>query len=170
MKDNILQLFSSFIKNEIDEKFFSTQFKSSTGSDLTEGYCLEKINEGIQKHDGEMIDIFIQIGLVVAFTSKSIPILCKLLGLNCHHKHEDIAMLFKEFRDPDTVNCLYNAAELKFEYLAYDETYQFARKCIKALSAIEDENAIQKLKMLQNSKTPEIAEYARKELRYKGLL
>lgn len=79
-------------------------------------------------------------------------------------------MLLKDIADPNTVDCLYKATELHFDYLEYDDTYQFARKCIKVLSKIGNDNAIDKLKSLSSSQTPEIAAYAKKELGYKGLL
>ena len=72
--------------------------------------------------------------------------------------------------DPATLDCLFKATELKFDYLDYDDTYQFARKCIKAIATIGTGNAIEKLKLLALSPTPEIAEYAKKELRYKELM
>ncbi len=73
-------------------------------------------------------------------------------------------------KDPSTVDCLCKAAELHFEYLDYDDSYQFARKCIKALSAIDNEAAISKLQLLAQSSIPEVQQYAIKELKYKGFL
>ena len=59
-------------------------------------------------------------------------VLCKLLLEPWHFHHEDIAMVLKEMKDPATVNCLFEAAQLRLEYLEYDDTYQLARKCIKS--------------------------------------
>ena len=94
--------------------------------------------------------------------------LCDLLLVDWHFKHEDIAMLLRDARDPLAINCLYNASEIIFDYLAYDDTYQFGRKCIKALSVINDDKAVVKLKLLAESDIPSIANYARKELRPKN--
>ena len=96
--------------------------------------------------------------------------LCKLLQVDWHYKHEDLATLLKEAKNPLSLDYLYSATELQFPYLDYDDTYQFGRKCIKALSAIGTENAISRLILLSESKIPEIAEYAKKELHGKGLL
>lgn len=95
--------------------------------------------------------------------------LCDLLLVDWHFKHEDIAMLLRDARDPLAINCLYSAAEMVFDYLAYDDTYQFGRKCIKALSVINDDKAVVKLKLLTESDIPSIANYARKEIMRKNI-
>lgn len=170
MKIILLKLFESLLKKKIDEKAFLERFQSETGIFLDEELCLKKINEGIVECDDGTIDLFMQAGFMVTFTQKSLPTMCELLKSHCHHKHEDIAMLLKELADYKTVDYLYEATELEFGYLSYDDTYQFARKCIKALSTIGNDNAINKLKLLANSRVTEIAGYAQKELRYKGIL
>lgn len=60
-------------------------------------------------------------------------------------KHEEIAFMMQSLADPKTVDSLYHACTLKFDYLDYDDTYQFARKCIKEISQINDADAINKL-------------------------
>ena len=107
---------------------------------------------------------------MLGFSHIYIPILCKLLLSQYHHSHEDIARVLQEMADISTVDFLYAAAELQFDYLDYDDTYQFARKCIKALSSINNKNAIDKLKLLSNSNIEKIAGYAKKELHYKGIV
>lgn len=96
-------------------------------------------------------------------------ILNNLLQESWHYKHEDIAMLLKKIKDPKTVEGLYTATKQKLEYLEYDDTFQFARKCIKALAAIGDDNAIEKLRLLKQCDNDVIKAYAVKELNYKGL-
>lgn len=118
---------------------------------------------------------FVEAGFLIGFTYAEFPkniesLLCLLIVEDWHHKHEDIAMLLKDLKHPLTVDSLYNAAEIQFPYLNYDDTFQFARKCIKALSEIETSNAINKLQLLSESSNSIIAEYAKKELRYKKLL
>lgn len=119
---------------------------------------------------------FVEAGFLIAFTyDDAFPeniesLLCSLITEDWHHKHEDIAMLLKDLKQPSSVNALYNAAEIQFSYLSYDDTFQFSRKCIKALSEIGDSNAIEKLRLLLESSNSTIAEYAKKELRYKNLL
>jgi DNA-binding transcriptional regulator GbsR (MarR family) len=114
----------------------------------------------------------VQQALASIYTSKTIPkdisyILIMLLREAWHFSHEDIAMALKEIKDLSSVNELYLTTEQKFDYLAYDDTFQLARKCIKAISAIDNENAIEKLKLLSQSNNGVIKAYAEKELNYK---
>lgn len=166
----VLKFFDGLQSQKIDKIQFFEQFYSQTGILINEEFCLAQINKGLIEKDSETIDIFIQIGFMLGFTSKSLPIIFELLMSPYHHMHEDLAMLLKDINRPSNVDCLFNAAELQFDYLEYDDTFQFGRKCIKALSAIGDANAIDKLKLLSASKIAKIAEYAKKELSYKGLL
>ena len=96
--------------------------------------------------------------------------LCDLLQEDWHYSHEHIAMLLKEAKDPSTVNCLYQATVISFPYLEYDSTYQFARKCIKAMSAIGNDEALNKLNLLAENQNNNISDYAKKELKYHGRL
>ncbi|OJU74569.1 MAG: hypothetical protein BGO09_02965 [Bacteroidetes bacterium 47-18] len=135
------------------------------------GIVGNQLNEAVKCKNASKVDI----GMVLGFLYDAFPddinvTLCELLVSDWHHKHEDIAMLLKKLKSPETVDCLYKAAELQFKYLDYDDTYQFVRKCIKAISAIGNSNAIEKLKLLANSIVSEIAGYAKKELSYKGVL
>ena len=72
--------------------------------------------------------------------------------------------MLQEINDPSSVDCLFNVAERKFQYLDYDDSLPFARKCIKALASIGNEDAIEKLQKLSQSSIMEIAEYAKREL------
>jgi len=90
--------------------------------------------------------------------------LCKLLVEDWHFSHEDIASLLTDIQNPVSVECLFKAATSSFDYLDYDETYQFARKCIKALSAVGTRDAIERIRQLSNSDNEIIKGYANKEL------
>jgi hypothetical protein len=129
------------------------------------------LRKAFDNQDNETVEEAIVVGVTLDyFSDRFSEIFCRLLQVDWHYKHEDIARILQDLKDPSTVNCLFNAAQLHFEYLDYDDTYQFARKCIKALSAIDNEEAISKLRLLTQSDIPEIKHYAEKELKYKGLL
>jgi len=97
----------------------------------------------------------------------NIETLCDLLFDDWHYSHEDIAFFLAELHPPEAVDCLERAATIQYPYLNYDETFQFARKCIKALSAISNENAIRALGGLAQNQNEVIRGYAIKELRRK---
>jgi hypothetical protein len=160
----IAALYSEMISKE---EFIREYFKDVPCSNE---YVSELIEKGIENKNGIVIEEAVVLLYTSFFSINLFAIkLCELLQYAWHKKHEDIAMLLKEIENPNTVGCLYKVTELKFDYLDYDDTYQFARKCVKALSAIGTQEAIDKLKLLTSSKTTKIAEYARKELRYKEL-
>lgn len=162
-KQSILEL--SLKKKSIIE--FAQEFPDR----LTKEYILGMLETSYFNKDAEDLEYSLLLGFVLEiFNHDFAHILSKLIVEPWHYKHEDIAMLLKQIKSPQTVDSLYNATEMQFEYLGYDDTYQFARKCIKALSAIGDENATNKLRLLAASKTTEIAGYAQKEIRYMGKL
>ncbi|HEY0048869.1 MAG TPA: HEAT repeat domain-containing protein [Pyrinomonadaceae bacterium] len=143
----------------------------SDGRRIDKEYVINLFNEAINNKDAEAVEEALTVGIVFDFFSNEFSeIFCKLLQADWHYKHEDIAGLLQDLKDPSTVDCLYNAAQLHFEYLNYDDSYQFARKCIKALSKMGNKEAIEKLQLLAGSNIPEIKQYAVKELKYKGLL
>jgi hypothetical protein len=96
--------------------------------------------------------------------------LAELLLKGWHYCHEQIAMILKEVKNPLTVDSLFHAANLRLEYLDYDDTFQLARKCIKAIAAIGDSKAIEKLNLLAQNDREIIRFYAEKELQYKNRL
>lgn len=149
--------------DEFLEKYFQ-------GINDREIFVNNLIKDGITNEDPISVEEFIVLIYTHIFEyNRFTLILCQLLDLTWHNRHEDIAMLLGEIKDPLTVDCLYKASELQFDYLDYDDTYQFARKCIKGLVAIGDENALNKLKLLSKSNVEIISSYAKKELKYKDI-
>lgn len=154
----------SLSRDEFLKQYFSDKNPS-------EGQVIDLAEQTLRKQDGDSVEELITLLGTEYFNINSfVSPLCQLLEKDWHTRHEDIAMLLLKTKSPNAIDCLYNAAELQFEYLSYDDTYQFARKCIKALAAIDDKRAVDWLKLLAESGTVEISEYAKKELRYKGLL
>lgn len=165
------KLIISWIKREITKSDFLKGYTELTNQHIIDdNYCLGLITEAAENKDADKLEEALTIGFTIkAFSTDFSKILCRVLQENWHYSHENIASILKDLQDPSTVSYLFEAAQLNFEYLEYDDTYQFARKCIKALAAIDDEEAIGMLRALLRSKNPHIGEYAAKELRYKGL-
>lgn len=155
----------------ISNENFLKQFPPNSAAD--ENYPISLIQKAVGEKDAELLEKGFLLMLIQedlhGFPIRT-EILCGLLQEDWHYKHEDIARNLQAAKDPQTIECLYQAAELHFKYLDYDDTYQFARKCIKALSAINTDAAVDKLKLLAQSKNEIIRQYAVKELGYKGLL
>ncbi|TFF36841.1 hypothetical protein [Mucilaginibacter psychrotolerans] len=165
MKAKFSSIVKALYERRINEADFLKQYFD--GKAPSANYLKHLIEKAIAYKDADLVEESILLLDLLSFYNDSfLLLLCRLLKENWHMKHEDIAMLLKEIKSPQTIDYLYDATEMQFDYLDYDDTYQFAKKCIKALSAIGNEKAIDKLRLLAASRNLEIAKYAQKELRY----
>jgi hypothetical protein len=87
-----------------------------------------------------------------------------MLQEDWHTSHEDIASALQDIRDPSTVGALFEAALTRHQYLAFDDNYGLARKCIWALHDIGTDEARNKLQILSDSDIEPIRRYALKRL------
>jgi hypothetical protein len=90
--------------------------------------------------------------------------LSKLLTLDWHFSHEDIALTLQQIGSQNSVDALFNASTKKFKYLEYDDSKAFARKCIWAIADIGSNKAKEILVELSKNEDVEIAEYAKKRI------
>ncbi len=95
---------------------------------------------------------------------KSVSLLNALLLLPNHQKHEDIAQLLQQHHDPSSIQSLETAAQLDFDYLAWDENRALTRKCLWALAAINSNEAWTVIEKLAKSEVPVIQEWANEQL------
>lgn len=155
-------LFSLFLKKDItQETFLQGYFPNGI---VAEEQYIEYLENVIDRKNAEEFDECLHIILVVYNLRSFAKHLCALLTMDWHYNHEDIARFLADQKLPFTVRCLHTAATMTFGYLDYDDTYQFSRKCIKALAAIRNAEAIESLKQLAINSNQVIAGYARKEL------
>lgn len=103
------------------------------------------------------------------------PILCDLLNKETHFAHENIALYLEELKDPATIPCLSAAVERRFAYLNYDDSYDLAKTCIRALAGIATPEAFASLRLFSSSTNADeesreyvLAGYARYELSLHG--
>lgn len=144
------------------EDFLISYFAHAHGKQEKTAY----LSEELASHDSSRIETAL-VALVSSelYSSAELaPILCTLLANEYHFAHERIASFLQELRDPTTTPCLVSTASKHYDYLDYDESFQLARKCIKALSSIGTSDAIAALQELKSNKNSVIASYARKEL------
>jgi hypothetical protein len=97
-------------------------------------------------------------------TADLAPLLAQLLLLPWHFKHEDIALALQRLRVPATADALAQAALMKHDYLAYNGSHAFARKCTWALADIGTPEARAHLESLSRVDDVELAAYAKKRL------
>jgi hypothetical protein len=92
------------------------------------------------------------------------PLLARLLLQPWHCMHENIASALQGLRVPATADALAEAALVKHDYLAYNDSHALARKCTWALADIGTPEARLRLETLAHADDPEVAAYAQKRL------
>ncbi|SFM67658.1 hypothetical protein SAMN05428949_0400 [Chitinophaga sp. YR627] len=162
------QLIKSLVLNEITKETFLAHYPIDLS--VEDRYILHVLQSSYQNRDEDALEYGLMLLPLDNFTesTKYVEILNKLIQADWHKMHEDIASLLNGINSPESVDALFNAAVVQYDYLSYDDTYQLARKCIKALAAIANMEAIERIKELSLYEIPEIAAYARKELLRKG--
>ncbi len=114
--------------------------------------------------DAELVDLLLYLSAVVKFDYYDVDILNQLVTDPWHQKHEEIVRLLDHYRQPSSVNPLYEAALLNLDYRDYDDDFILANKCIRTLERIQDQNAIEKMKLLASADNELIRQYAQKYL------
>lgn len=154
------------------KKISKEEFIKSYDHDLSQegDYILSLLHNAYEQQKAEDIEYGLMLLPLDDFwkSNKYVSILNKLLVVSWHFNHEDIAALLQGIKSAESVNALYEGAMKNYDYLDYDETYQLARKCIKALADIGNSVAVDKLNLLAESDTPAIRQYAQKELKNRG--
>lgn len=127
-------------------------------------YILEALEDAYQKKNAEDVEYALLLGFSFGLSKNHVPILIKLLSVDWHYKHEDIAQLLQNFKDPRSIECLYKAALARYSYLDYDDSYALAVKCIWALGDINTEQSKAKLKLLSQSTISTVKKAAKQQL------
>ena len=81
-----------------------------------------------------------------------------------HSRHEDVVRAIQDLQCDSAVPALECTAHATHDYLAYDEFFGLARKCIWALADIGTPAAYQALQRLSESTNSQIAAYALRRL------
>ncbi len=168
MKQQVKELINSLYLGKINKNEFLQIYFEGKSPDSKR--LSELLKKGIVNEDRDIIEEAIVLLYTNSFPNSLFTNhLSELLLAQWHTKHEDIVSLLKDIANLNTIESLYEVTKLKLEYLDYDDTFQLARKSIKALSQINDKNAISKLKLILNDENEVISNYAKKELLKKGV-
>ena len=155
-KDLILKL----MMKQINLSEFLCQFGDGSGElDLCKELTIAR-----EAKDAELVDLLLYLSAVVKFDYYDVDILNQLVTDPWHQKHEEIVRLLDHYRQPSSVNPLYEAALLNLDYRDYDEDFILANKCIRVLEKIQDQNAIEKMELLAEVDNALIRQYAQKHL------
>lgn len=138
-----------YVTKEIED---SDDFKKICSENISLDQFNTTINNLIKINDGDFIDDVIYIGFVLNFfNQKNEYSLRRVLSLDSHKKHEDIAGLFqrKFFNNIDNITSLLHATLNIPKYLEPDDfKYPYIRKLIYAIGAQPEPNNIETLKNL----------------------
>jgi len=129
---------------------------------------LEEIRlEDVSEETADIIHILLFIIIAGEFYLKNDnfnKILCKLSKDKNHYQHENIALILEWKHSPKLINCTYELAIAKFDYMKEDEFFNIARKCTYALGYTNTPKAKEKLELLAKNENELIREYAIKQL------
>lgn len=124
-----------------------------------------ELRGALASHDADAVTGALHLGFRFGLLPVDLaPLLAELLLQPWHHEHENIAGALQDMRVPATADALAQAALTKHDYLAYDDSHAFARKCTWALADIGTPEARTHLEHLARADDPEIAAYAQKRL------
>jgi len=129
------------------------------------GFVTTELREALASHDRGSVECMLALAYRhELLNAEHASLLAALLLESWHHSHEDLAHALERLRDPATVDILARAAVMKHDYLAYDDSHAFARKCAWALADIGTPAARSHLERLAHHADPELAAYAQERL------
>jgi hypothetical protein len=156
------RLVSALALGRLSEDSFVAQFGANPRT--TPDVVRIELEQAFAEKSAASVEYALTLGFVFGLSRNWVPQLCKLMQEDWHHSHEDIASALQDIRAPSTVDCLYQAALRKHDYLAYDDREALAVKCIWALHDIGTPEAVAKLKLLSQSASEPISKNALERL------
>jgi hypothetical protein len=151
-----------YMLGQIDEESFIVRFGADPRIDSDAVHA--ELKEALASGSAGRVEGAMFLAVRYLLSPDWVPVLSSLLTEDWHHQHETIADALQNLRDPSSVGPLYRASTMQFDYLSYDDSSAFARKCIWALHDIGNSEAVEKLNLLSTHEREDIREYARKRL------
>jgi hypothetical protein len=156
------RLIIALAQRRLSEDSFIAQF--GTNPRTTPDIIRIELEHAFEEKSAASVECALVLGFVFGLSRSWAPQLCKLMQEDWHQSHEDIASLPQDIRVPSTVDCIYQAALRKHDYLAYDNSEALAVKCIWALHDIGTPEAVVKLTLLSQSASQPISKNALERL------
>ena len=162
-----LMQIAAVIRDDSKVKSIKQEFLNGFQVDVTKSfnYIIELLQTAYNEKNADDVEYCLFIGFAFdLFTKDFTFILCKLIEVDWHYQHENIASILQMLKAPQSVNSLYHAALLNLKYLEYTEASPLAVKCIWALGEINTDEAKEKIKLLAKSNNEIIRANAIKQL------
>ncbi len=163
MDDIDLELLGGLLSNKITDWYFVEHYSGNLSNGTK--HVGELLSDALTSKSADQVDFAMSLASHFHYWKPDLAhILNKLLLEDWHYRHEDIVSLLQGMKSPTSVEPLYQTALKKFDYLSYDDLYGLARKCTWALSEINTNESIGKLRLLAQTDNAYIRQYANKRL------
>lgn len=143
------RLIWDLVQGGVSENSFIAQFGADPRT--TPEIVRTELEESLTDRSPDNLKYALMLAFRFGLSRQWAPLLCKLMEEDWHDSHEDIAHALQNLRLPSTIDCLYRTALRKHDYLAYNDNYALAVKCIWALHDIGTREAVEKLQLLSQS-------------------
>lgn len=151
------ELIVELAANSITKDFFLDRFPRK----VDENSVLELIEASYNDQNYEDLECAILLTFIFStFSNKYVDILCKLIVEDWHFQHENVAMILQKLKQPESVDSLYRAIQIDFEYLSYNDCEALITKCAWALGDINTDYSKEKLRLLSHSDNKIVADAA----------
>ena len=168
MLNQIDDLFNKYFNKLLSHDEFLNSISTLYSND--KDFIILGLNDAYDNHDSDNVGNYIYTLYVIdellhdEDNNRYLMVLEKLLISDWHSSHEDIVALLEKISSLSSLSYLYDAINLKPDYLQWDDNYSFEKKCIHALAKIGKDKSIDYLSKLLDSNNPIISECAMKQL------
>ena len=159
------ELILALATHRIDRAVFDRKYPVNVAE--TPGHVTQLLTSACTNKNGEDVEHALLLGFIVGFPADSVSVLCDLLAEDWHERHEDIASILQEKRDPASSEALFAATQRRYEYLDYNDSAALAVKCVWALGALGGADIARKLRKVADSDGREDVRQAARENLYR---
>src|SRR5215813_8442443 len=160
-------LIHQLVRRQISLDDFLRRFRvENDGSQLS----AKLIQDAMTQRDVMDLSAALVVGFIFGFVEEHKPMLCDLAAATWHKSHEDVISALADFKDPATIDVLFQATQWVPEYLNYDDARALATKAIWGLGGIGSAAAVEKLRLLSESPDEPLRETALENLEVLGVI
>ena len=143
------------------EQFLEINAISDIANAIENGFL-----EAYQSQNADSVEEVVYLTFVFEFFDERIvDVVNKLIVSDWHYKHEDIACILQRISSYKSIEYLYDAIELRPQYLDWDDNYAFELKCVRAIYYIGKEKSFSYLEKLCKHSNDTISEMAQRQLK-----
>lgn len=160
------ELFQSYFGNNITQN----ELYKNIGFDSIdfEQFLMNAMLRAVEQEDAEMLEYLIftmYLGDDAININTYLDILNRLILCKWHKQHEDISLLLQRINSPKSIDYLYKAIFLQLDYLDWDDNYAFEKKCVHAIAKCNNQEALNKLRILASNDNEILKQCAEKQIK-----